>query len=104
MACTTRHPAVRASSVSWLGTKDGVQLENPDADLLPLVGEKAATKAWRTWLRKDSEGVADYAKLHDFPGVDATSHLSIALALGPPPSTNGAARPQLSSGRKAPRH
>jgi deoxyribodipyrimidine photo-lyase len=74
--------AVRASSVSWLGTKDGVRLEKPDADLLPLVGEKAATSAWRAWLRKDSEGVADYAKLHDFPGVDATSHLSIALRWG----------------------
>ena len=74
--------AVRASSVSWLGTKDGVQLEKPDADLLPLVGEKTATKAWRAWLRKNSEGVADYAKLHDFPGVDATSHLSIALRWG----------------------
>ena len=75
-------PGVRASSVEWLRDKTSRQLEDPDEDLLPLVGEKAARKAWRTWLRRDSEGVGDYAKLHDFPGVDATSHLSIALRWG----------------------
>jgi len=75
-------PGVCASSVEWLRDKTSRQLEDPDEDLLPLVGEKAARKAWRTWLRRDSEGVGDYAKLHDFPGVDATSHLSIALRWG----------------------
>jgi len=75
-------PGVRASSVKWLRAEGRQRLESPDEDLLPLVGEKPATKAWRAWLRRDSEGVADYAKLHDFPGVDATSHLSIALRWG----------------------
>jgi deoxyribodipyrimidine photo-lyase len=75
-------PGVRAGSVEWLRDKTSRQLEDPDEDLLPLVGEKAARKAWRTWLSRDSEGVRDYAKLHDFPGLDATSHLSIALRWG----------------------
>ena len=35
-----------------------------------------------TWLSRDSKGLADYDKLHDFPGADATSHLSIALRWG----------------------
>jgi deoxyribodipyrimidine photo-lyase len=75
-------PAVRASSVTWLATRNRLTLEEPDRELLPLVGEKPARKAWREWLQRDSEGVADYAKLHDFPGTDATSHLSIALRWG----------------------
>jgi deoxyribodipyrimidine photo-lyase len=75
-------PGVRASTVNWLGTTDGVRLDQPDDDLRPLVGETPAMKAWRTWLSRSSEGVADYEKLHDFPGIDATSHLSIALRWG----------------------
>ena len=39
-------------------------------------------RAWQAWLNADSEGVDDYAELHDFPGPDATSHLSIALRWG----------------------
>jgi deoxyribodipyrimidine photo-lyase len=68
--------------VDWLGIDEAIRLDEPDPALLALVGEKPATKAWRAWLGRDSEGVADYAKLHDFPGVDATSHLSIALRWG----------------------
>jgi deoxyribodipyrimidine photo-lyase len=75
-------PDVRANSVDWLGMDDTIRLDEPDKDLLPLVGEEPATKAWRAWLARDSEGVADYAKLNDFPGADATSHLSIALRWG----------------------
>jgi deoxyribodipyrimidine photo-lyase len=75
-------PGVRPSSVDWLGIDEAIRLDEPDPALLALVGEKPATKAWRAWLGRDSEGVADYAKLHDFPGVDATSHLSIALRWG----------------------
>ena len=37
---------------------------------------------WHAWLDADSDGVDDYAKPHDFPGPDATSHLSIALRWG----------------------
>ena len=49
-------PGVRASSVEWLRDKTSGQLEDPDEDLLPLVGEKAARKAWRTWLRRNPTG------------------------------------------------
>ena len=75
-------PGVRASSVNWLKAEDRIALEDPDPDLADLAGEKMARQAWRRWLDKDSEGVGDYAKLHDFPGPDATSHLSIALRWG----------------------
>jgi deoxyribodipyrimidine photo-lyase len=75
-------PDVRGSSLTWLRAEGRQRLERPDEDLLPLVGEKLATRAWRAWLQRDSEGVADYAKLYDFPGVDATSHISIALRWG----------------------
>jgi deoxyribodipyrimidine photo-lyase len=75
-------PDAPTTSVSWLRAEDSQRLESPDEDLLPLVGEKPATQAWRAWLRRDSKGVADYAKLHDLPGVDATSQLSIALRWG----------------------
>src|SRR3712207_8635242 len=40
------------------------------------------TTLFRSWLEKDPEGVSDYAELHDFPGRDATSHLSVALRWG----------------------
>jgi deoxyribodipyrimidine photo-lyase len=75
-------PGLRARSVHWLRAEGRQRLMSPDEDLLPLVGEKPATKAWRGWLRRDSEGVADYVELHDFPGIDATSHLSTALRWG----------------------
>jgi deoxyribodipyrimidine photo-lyase len=75
-------PAVRASAAQWLRDDDRLPLEHPDKDLLPLTGEKPARKAWRAWLSRDSQGLADYSKLHDFPGADATSHLSVALRWG----------------------
>ena len=75
-------PGVRASTVTWLPAKDRVTVERPDPALTELAGEKPARRAWQAWLHQDSEGVADYAKLHDFPGPDATSHLSIALRWG----------------------
>jgi deoxyribodipyrimidine photo-lyase len=75
-------PLVRPNDVDWLRAADSVRPEDPDKNLLSLVGERPATQAWRSWLRRDSAGVADYAKLHDFPGFDATSHLSIALRWG----------------------
>ena len=45
-------------------------------------GSGRRREQWRAWLARDSEGVADYPKLHDVPGADATSHLSIALRWG----------------------
>jgi deoxyribodipyrimidine photo-lyase len=75
-------PGVRASTINWLGIPDAVRPEEPDEDLLPMVGEGPAAKSWRSWLLRDSEGVTDYVKLHNFPGIDATSHLSVALRWG----------------------
>ncbi|MDN5771155.1 MAG: DNA photolyase family protein [Microlunatus sp.] len=75
-------PAVRASSADWLAAEDRVDLPETDPDLVDLAGEKAARARWRRWLGRDSEGVSDYPKLHDVPGADATSHLSIALRWG----------------------
>ena len=75
-------PGVHAGSVSWLKAEDRIALEDPDPELADRAGEKVARQAWRRWLNQDSEGVGDYAKLHDFPGPDATSHLSIALRWG----------------------
>jgi len=75
-------PAIPASEVQWLLADDQVRLDDPDEDLLPLAGEMPSRKAWQTWLSGASNGLADYDKLHDFPGADATSHLSIALRWG----------------------
>jgi deoxyribodipyrimidine photo-lyase len=75
-------PAIRASEVQWLLADDQVRLEDPDEDLLPLVGEMPSRMTWQAWLSRESKGLADYDKLHGFPGADATSHLSIALRWG----------------------
>ena len=75
-------PGVRASAVTWLRAEDPATVDDPDPELAELAGEKPARRAWRAWLEQDTAGVADYAKLHDFPGPDATSHLSIALRWG----------------------
>ena len=75
-------PAVAADSIDWQKADDQVVIEDADPELAPLAGEKPAREAWRAWLTKDSAGVSGYDKLHDFPGRDATSHLSIALRWG----------------------
>jgi deoxyribodipyrimidine photo-lyase len=75
-------PGVRASAVDWLSAEDQETWEAPEDDLLELAGEKAAHRAWRAYLARDTEGPADYAKLNNFPGADATSHLSVALRWG----------------------
>jgi deoxyribodipyrimidine photo-lyase len=72
----------RASAVQWLRADDRLRLDRPDEDLVPIAGEEPAKKAWQTWLRRNSNGLADYSKLRDFPGADATSHLSVALRWG----------------------
>jgi len=74
--------AVRASSADWLAATGRHDLPEADPDLVALAGEKAARKQWRAWLRRERNGVADYPQLHDVPGADATSHLSIALRWG----------------------
>jgi deoxyribodipyrimidine photo-lyase len=75
-------PDVRAGSVDWLKADEQEPVEDPGPDLARLAGERPAQQAWQAWLRKDTEGVEDYDELHDFPGPDATSHLSIALRWG----------------------
>ena len=75
-------PGVRAGSVDWLKAEGQTKPERPDPELGRLAGEGPARKAWQAWLNAGSEGVNDYARLHDFPGPDATSHLSIALRWG----------------------
>ena len=75
-------PEIGASTVQWLQADGRVRVETPDDALISLAGEKPARAAWRNWLRRDSNGLANYDELHDFPGADATSHLSIALRWG----------------------
>ena len=75
-------PGVRASSVDWMEAENRVEIPDADEELIGLAGEQAARQSWQRWLRRDHNGVDDYAKLHDFPGPDATSHLSIALRWG----------------------
>ena len=75
-------PGVRASGVDWLAAENRIEIPQADDDLIALAGESAARRAWQEWLRRDDGGVDDYQKLHDFPGPDATSHLSIALRWG----------------------
>ncbi len=75
-------PGVRASGVDWLAAENRIEIPQADDDLIALAGESAARRAWQEWLRRDDGGVDDYQKLHDFPGADATSHLSIALRWG----------------------
>ncbi|MCW2811116.1 MAG: deoxyribodipyrimidine photo-lyase type [Friedmanniella sp.] len=75
-------PAVDPAKVTWLQATDRHELEEADPDLLERAGERAAHEAWETWRHQDSEGLTDYHRLHDFPGPDATSHLSVALRWG----------------------
>jgi deoxyribodipyrimidine photo-lyase len=78
------HPAsaVRVSGADWLAASDRIELPEADEDLVALAGEKHARQSWHDWLARDTEGVKQYPKLHDVPGADATSHLSIALRWG----------------------
>ena len=75
-------PALRPGAVTWIEADNRVDLPAADPDLLPRAGEKPALRSWRDFLARDRGGVADYDKLHDFPGPDATSRLSIALRWG----------------------
>ncbi len=75
-------PGVRASAVDWIAAPERVQIPAADDDLISQAGEQAAQRSWQDWLRRDAGGVDDYAKLHNLPGPDATSHLSVALRWG----------------------
>jgi deoxyribodipyrimidine photo-lyase len=78
----TPAPAVPMESVRWLTVGGIDELEAPDQELRQDAGEEAATRAWHAWLEKEPDGVHDYARTHDLPGVDATSRLSVALRWG----------------------
>ncbi|HET9646670.1 MAG TPA: deoxyribodipyrimidine photo-lyase [Microlunatus sp.] len=74
-------PQLRLAGIDWLETDHRVDVDADD-DLVELAGEGPASVAWQRWLEADEGGVDDYANLHDDPGADATSHLSIALRWG----------------------
>jgi deoxyribodipyrimidine photo-lyase len=75
-------PAVAAERVSWLAAEHRVTPEAPDPALVELAGEQHARASWQAWLNRTSDGPADYKRLHNTPGADATSHLSPALRWG----------------------
>ncbi len=70
------------TAVHWAASEQRVSLEEPDDDLLPLVGERAARASWTAWLGRESGGPGDYQRLHDVPAADATAHISKALRWG----------------------
>ncbi len=74
--------AVRVTGADWRASAHRVDLPRADDELIGLAGENKAREEWRAWLARDTEGVAAYPKLHDVPGADATSHLSVALRWG----------------------
>ncbi|MBA3528562.1 MAG: deoxyribodipyrimidine photo-lyase, partial [Propionibacteriaceae bacterium] len=74
--------AVDPGQVSWLATEGRVELVDDDPDLTKQAGEDVALESWHNWLERDHDGVDHYAPMNDFPGADATSHLSIALRWG----------------------
>jgi deoxyribodipyrimidine photo-lyase len=75
-------PAVDPDEVSWIAAADRLPVEMAQDDLTGLAGEEPARWAWREWRERDEAGVGDYKRLHNLPGIDATSHMSIALRWG----------------------
>ena len=75
-------PDLPADTVDWIAAADRTEVPAADDELIAMAGETAARESWRQWLQRGSGGVDDYKSLHDFPGPDATSHLSIALRWG----------------------
>src|SRR3954454_19004350 len=68
-------PAVAPDEVRWIATSRNEPPEAADPALLPLAGERAARASWLAWLGRELSGPADYARLHNLPGVDATAHI-----------------------------
>jgi deoxyribodipyrimidine photo-lyase len=75
-------PAVDPDEVSWIAAAHRLPVEMAQDDLTGLAGEEPARRAWRKWRERDEAGVGDYKRLHNLPGIDATSHMSIALRWG----------------------
>ena len=79
------HPpaaTVDVGAVTWLAADGQEALGEVDPELAPIVGEAAALKSWQTWLERDRLGADDYVKMNNFPGANATSHMSKALRWG----------------------
>lgn len=74
--------AVDPNEVIWVAAQDRLPVEAAEDDLTGLAGEAHARRAWREWRERDDAGVGDYKRLHNMPGIDATSHMSIALRWG----------------------
>jgi deoxyribodipyrimidine photo-lyase len=68
--------------VTWIAAADRLPVEPAQDDLSALAGEEPARRAWRRWRERDEAGLGDYKGLHNLPGIDATSHMSIALRWG----------------------
>jgi deoxyribodipyrimidine photo-lyase len=75
-------PRVQAAEVTWLAAEDRTAIPAADPELMAAAGEGPALRHWRQWLERDPNGVADYQKMNNFPGPDATSHISKALRWG----------------------
>lgn len=73
-------PPVDAAAVSWLSAEDRIELDPVEPELIEAAGERPARLRWQGYL--DDDRPADYDKLHDLPGPDGTSHLSVALRWG----------------------
>ncbi len=73
---------VDPSTVQWLAAVDRTTPDAVEPELVERAGEQAASRRWHQWLDRDRAGVDDYVDLHNLPGVDATSRLSIPLKWG----------------------
>jgi len=74
--------AVDPNEVIWVAAQDRLPVEAAEDDLTGLAGEAHARRVWQEWRERDDAGVGDYKRLHNLPGIDATSHMSIALRWG----------------------
>jgi deoxyribodipyrimidine photo-lyase len=72
-------PAVDPTTVTWIEASGRTTPTPVDDAQIAEASEEAALRAWRTWLEDDS---AEYKNLHDFPGPDGTSRLSVPLKWG----------------------
>ena len=75
-------PVVDPATVAWVAAPDRLDVEQPDAALAGHTGEAAARRSWDAWLHRETDGPADYKRLHDVPVADATAHISVALRWG----------------------
>jgi deoxyribodipyrimidine photo-lyase len=74
--------AVDPATVTWLAAEGRVQPEQPEPQLVGVAGEQAARAHWQAWLDRPHHGPADYKRLHNVPGADATARISPALRWG----------------------